>query len=54
MIDFDEQDYQRYLQECRAISEDTNTVIIPSIKDYMVWRSEQELDDYEVEDNYER
>lgn len=37
-IDINEQEYELYIQDCRA------NEIRPSVRDFMVWRAEQDID----------
>lgn len=45
----DESTYSRYLQECRAKSLELGVDVIPTQRDYVVWRAEQDLDEDENE-----
>lgn len=43
--EIDEALWERYLSDCRALSEGTATKVTPSIKDFLVWRDEQDIDE---------
>jgi hypothetical protein len=49
IFDIDEKEYEMYLADLRALSEDNNGVKLhASLSDFMVWRQEQGLDQGEV------
>ncbi len=47
LMEIDEKLWQDYLMECRAAKEG-GIIIHPSIRDYMVWLQEQDIDLGEV------
>lgn len=53
-IDIDERMYDKYVMECRVLSEQTGVVVVPTLKDFVVWAQEADEWDYEVDASYER
>lgn len=52
--DIDNRLYDMYVLECRVLSEQTGVIVVPTLRDFMVWAAEADEWDYEVDSSYER
>lgn len=43
--------FEEYVMELRTLYEDTGVKLFPSIKDYLVWKQDKNMDEHEVLDD---